>query len=416
MIAGIPNQPLAFLPTLLQGCLCADPQECLLVDETDTLSTQLVYEPCLSAQLLASPDFDDASQWAGHSWTVAPGNACITGVAPWTDLTELSFAPTIGVTYLIRVRANSIVGPLIGSGIRIEFAGALQRLLQGAFTEQQWIVTATSTQPVIFASEDDGSGCIEQVEVYDITPLLLIELVDDTDTVIADLSYAEAPSQFVFDQDRVTMTFDVDDLLAPSGYPPTLDGCYTLRITDACDNTQLTSQCLRIDEYTSCTIQVKACNAGDGVGFIGDFEPIMRVYAKLTRPSYEYEVAEERWSNGRINRYFADRRRTMELRVDGLGEKGHEFWSTLPLWDHVYIGPDAYVVKAEKYQPVYADVWEARGGILMTVEPYEELARKVRCAEDSGGCAPPPNYLVQGTGPNEDYVLQSTDGSRILLH
>jgi hypothetical protein len=34
--------------------------------------------------------------------------------------------------------------------------------------------------------------------------------------------------------------------------------------------------------------------------------------------------------------------------------------------------------------------------------------------EDNGGCKPPPNFLVQGSGPNENYVTQ-TDGSLILI-
>jgi hypothetical protein len=152
------------------------------------------------------------------------------------------------------------------------------------------------------------------------------------------------------------------------------------------------------------------------LGFKGGFRPQIRVPADLKRPKFSYEFGQEKTSKGRLNRYYAERTRTMELRIGRVGEFTHNFLSTLPLWDHVYIGQDPWVITSESYEPDYADVYAATGGVILEVQPYEEDAKKVRCDEDDGGCSPPPNYWVQGTGPNEDYIIQEETGERILIN
>lgn len=418
MISALPNQPLSFTDTRLQGCLCDQPEECLMVDFTDTISTQFVYAECLSAQLLASPNFEDPADWFGPTWDIqADHNACLEGVPPFGPLLEMSFDPIPGSLYIIRVLFTDVTGPTLSSGLRLQFGGVLNEIITGTMVgEQTYTVTAVSGQHLIISSYLSGTGCLAYAEVYESTPQLEVELLDASGDPVGSFEWATSSTLFDFEEDRVTITFTATDFQV-GGYPIEPEcGKFTIRVTDNCDGSQHISQCVALEDYsTTCTIQLKACNSGDGVGFVGNFEPTMRVRSKLTRPVYEYTVREERLSNGRLDRYYADRRRTMELRIDRLGEKAHEFISTLPLWDHVYVGPEAYVVKADQYEPAYGDVYESYGGILLKVEPYQELARKVRCAEDDGGCAPPPNYLVQFTGPNDDYVLQE-DGSRILIY
>jgi hypothetical protein len=54
--------------------------------------------------------------------------------------------------------------------------------------------------------------------------------------------------------------------------------------------------------------------------------------------------------------------------------------------------------------------------VEMKVRMKEELFRNVMCGEENtAGCVPPPNFLVQRRGPNEDYVTLQT-GDRIALH
>jgi hypothetical protein len=225
---------------------------------------------------------------------------------------------------------------------------------------------------------------------------------------VVSVDYGEPGATFQFGDERLTVTVD-PDLIAD------LQGCYTFELTDGCDDTTLISGCLNIGNH-ECTMLVTACSSTEVMGFRDGFTPTMRVCADIIRPRFKYEFGEERLSNGLMNRYYADRQRTMELRIGRLGEFGHEFISTLPLWDHVYFGAEAYVVTSDSYEPDYGDVYSAHGSVVLNVTPYQEKATKVRCVEDSGGCAPPPNYWVQGTGPNEDYILQEETGERILIN
>ena len=58
----IPNQPLAFNAGRNAGCVCAGPEERLLLRNDDTLRFQLGIEgldSCAGDELLASPTFQD---------------------------------------------------------------------------------------------------------------------------------------------------------------------------------------------------------------------------------------------------------------------------------------------------------------------------------------------------------------------
>ncbi|WP_206689947.1 hypothetical protein, partial [Streptococcus pseudopneumoniae] len=63
--------------------------------------------------------------------------------------------------------------------------------------------------------------------------------------------------------------------------------CFTVEVYDPCDTATFTSQQFVFTDE-ECTLQVKGCNAGPGMGFGAGFAPIMRLRAKLTRPTYEY--------------------------------------------------------------------------------------------------------------------------------
>jgi hypothetical protein len=414
-ITAIPNQPLSFTDTSLKGCLCDDPEECMLVNNDDTLSFQMFVDDYLGDQLLANTDMDDSVYWDGTSWTYARGSRCATlnNFGGATSLADTSFAPMPGTMYIVNVTASGISGA--GNGLDVTFGGVTLARLQGSIADYSWVVTATTTAPLTFTPQGGTAGtkiCVSYSEVFEFTPGVEVSIMQGV-TEIATIDYTSTPGAFAYGDGRVTTTFDLQDFAGPGpSYVTIADGCYTIRVSD--NGTSLESQCINIGQH-DCTISVKACNVGDAIGFIAGFSPTMRLYARLTRPKYTYEDGRERGSDGRINVYFADRMKTMELRLGGLGERGHEFVSTLALYDHVYLDRDAYVVKADPYEPAYADVFDAHGDIILVVEPAQFLARKVRMDADDGGCRPPPNYWVQGTGPNEDYVLQSVDGSRILI-
>ena len=407
-IIPIANQPLSFVPTQLDGCLCTDPTDVLLVEPNDTIQFQVIADPCLGEQLIASPNFEDATDWLTGGFDIRLGSAC-----PEVDnatLKEDTFVPTIGVTYYLQITLSGGDGTYRGY-----FAGENFGPMVGGHGNQ-FIITATTIEPLILEFTPSTRlplrrACVEQVNLYVFGSDILVELLDSAGLVVDDFDVTEHPERFTYDRDSVTISYPLSDV-------PYLSGCgYSIRVIDQCDDVGLDSQAINVVDG-SCSLLFTVCNTTDFGGFYIDnsgFSPQIRVLAKLTHPAYDYDIAEERLSNGRLNRYYADRRRKMELRIDRVGESAHRFLSTIPVWDHFYIGQDEYVMGADEYVPGYEDVYEAYGGIIRTVVPRQELMRKVRCGEESAGCVPPPNYHVQGTGPNTDYIIQEENGDRILI-
>lgn len=416
MITALDNQPISFQDTFLRGCLQDDPDECALIAVGDEVTLQFGYEPCLGDQLLASPNFEDAADWSGSTWSILPGNACFAGDATLpTSLTEGSLTPTVGSIYLVRMTIGNYHGGMNRNATFIvQFAGGLNTTVTVPIASPrdfQWIVTATGTAPLTISPTGPGSkGCVLKAEVYDLNPDISVFVMDGP-TQVGTFDFAGSPQLFSVLDEKIVISFGFSDFdTSPIDF-----GCYTFVVVDNCDDTSLESMCIAYGEHP-CTLVLSACNAEavDGGRSGQGLRLSKRVVAALTHPTYAYVVSQDRRSNGYIDRHYADRRRGMELRIDGLGEMGHRFVSSLALYDHVYVDREEYVVNAEDYEPLYGDVWEARGSILLKCEPKQELARKVRCGPDEGGCQPPPNYLVTGLGPNENYLLQE-DGFKILI-
>lgn len=380
MIEAIPNQPIAFDDSRLRGCCSIDPEDCLLVDNEDTLTWQVIATRCEDDdQVIGDPGFDTGTDWdAEDGWLISDGKACRT-VGPFGDilgntLTETGYEAIPGTLYEIYVLVDSSTAR---TGVSVYFGGMFLGNLTAA-GEYTFYVTATSTAGLSFIANLSAgeSICIEAALVWVRTMDFTIEFVDQSGTVVETVTYADDIATMTLFEDRLTVALDLtnDDLDIP-------DGCYTIQFTDGCDETVLISQCVNIGSH-DCTIVLSACGNSNVLGFKDSFSPQMRVVADLKRPTFEYEFGEERLSSGILNRYYAERTRTMELRVSRVGEFAHNFLSGLPLWDHFYIAGEEYVITSNTYEPGYEDVYSATGAVLLNVTPYQEDARKVRCEED----------------------------------
>jgi hypothetical protein len=134
------------------------------------------------------------------------------------------------------------------------------------------------------------------------------------------------------------------------------------------------------------TVKLRVCNDAEALGFVaGRFE--VRVQASLIRPTWEYEVAEERLSNGRINRHFIDRQAAYQFLIQTQHEKLHPFLAAMSMFDHFYIEDGAWSIDAEAYAPGY-DSLTGAGGVALTVRKVQELVRKVLCDDAGQGCDP----------------------------
>lgn len=408
MITAIPNQPLNFGSSLLAGCLCDEVVPPLLIDPTqDDIIFQVNVPLCDDAVgLIDAPNFQGVNWKAGLGWTLFLGQACGSNLALST-LQDDSFVPTVGDTYILRLVVASIIDTVSWSFGGVAGVLGATGVTSGWFTVDLTIEAVSTASLTITLDNASSAICLSMAQAYEANRNITIETVDDAGNVVDSFTFDANPEVFTFYDDIAAVQIPAGDYL--------VDGCFTVRVTNVCGatTTTLTSQTLRTTD-DSCTLKVRSCNDTDGMGFApSPFE--MRINAKLTHPTYEYEVSGERRSNGRIMNNYVDRQRKMELRIGLQSEWVHPYIASLPVFAHFYIGQDEYVLDAESYEPLYGDVFEGTGGIVMTVRPKEELFRRVQCAEEGPGCTPPPNLWVQGTGPNNNLIL-TEDGNAILLH
>lgn len=403
MITAIPNQSVNFAPSLLKGCACDTLDPALIIDPTDdNLMFQIGISRCADAVGLVDGDFE-ASNWKGSGgFFVTPGSACAGNGNNGSTLVESSFTPTVGQVYTL---VFFIPQGSVGS-VGVVFGGFSQTI--SAPGDYSFSFIATSTQRLEFTIiGDDTSLCIQAAQIYGANTDIEVSLLDVNGTPFFTIDPLNDPEYFTYGSTSLTVNipmFDADH-----------EGCFTVQVDDTCDTVTLVSNTIKAMD-TSCTLKIRVCNDGDSMGFTQDFAPEARLDAQLVRPEWEYDISEERYSNGRISRPYADRQRAMEFRISLVSEDLHQFLSSIPLWNHFYIGQDEYVMDADGYRPIYGDVFDGTGGIVRTVRPKQELLRNVLCGPETlAGCVPPPNLWVQGTGPNNDYIL-TQDGDRVLLN
>lgn len=411
MMTAIPNQPINFAGSLLAGCLCDEVVPPLLIAPSeDSIIFQLGAGICPDAvSVFTNPDFDDSggTTWfTSAGWTLSIGSACGSGAALGT-LQESSLTPTPGNYYTLVFNVVRLTGTVSWTFAGNSGTFGTTGVTTAGFTFTTTVEARTFAGLIVTLDTADSAICFSQIAAYDANVDFLVELVDPSNVVLASFDQATDPDYFTF----------YDDVLAvniPLG-GETLDGCFTIRVTNTCGTSEvvLTSQTLQAIGDTDCTLKVRGCNDGIGLGFAPDpFE--MRLIAKLTHPTWEYDMSTERKSNGRIMTNYADRQRKMELRIGLQSEYVHPFISALPVFGHFYIGQEEFVFDNEGYEPLYGDVFDGTGGIVLAVRPKEELFRRVQCEAEGPGCSPPPNYWVEGTGPNNDLVITEDDEAILI--
>ena len=230
-----------------------------------------------------------------------------------------------------------------------------------------------------------------------------MEFTDPEEDVVFTIDFDTDPEYFQVSCQTVTVIIpvaDVDDL----------PECFKIHIKDNCAayaSEDLCSQTIRLTDNCKGTVKVRVCNDSDQpmMGFVqGYFEARYEMLVIL--PRFQYEVEEERLSNGYINRHWIDRQEVRDLRVTdvALGTSAHRFLSALSMFDHFYIGEKEYSVDVEDYEPAYPDSTNSLGAVKLTIRPKQELFRKVLCAPVGMGCNPQqdpicnePDVVIQGS-------------------
>ena len=398
----IPNQPVNLVGSTLQGCLCDPLTPATLIGDDDAFEFALRAFSCVNADQLLSQDFT-SDNWKGNrGFVLQPGSACCSTNNAGATLVENAFTPIPGEAYELRLNFTYVQGT-----IEVAIGGLVETIT--AAGQYSYTFTATSTQKFRLTLVDDLSlVCVDTAQVFEGNKSIEVSFRDAESG--AELFVTDATA----DPDYFTYTGDAVIVSIPMG-DTGVTGCFYVRVTDCDDEVGVTSQTFQVISDTSCTLLFSACNDYAAMGLPEGFTPRMRANAKLVRPSWEYDVSEERRSNGRWSRHYADRQTRYELRIDLQSEFALPFISAWPVFHHFYVGQQEFSIDPEAIEPTYQDVFDGTGGVVLSVRPKQELLRNVRCeAENEAGCPPPPNYLVQGTGPNTDYILTQA-GDRILL-
>lgn len=400
--SAIPNQPVNLVGSTLQGCVCDPLEPATLIGDDDAFEFAIRAFACQDADQLLSQDFA-SDDWKGNmGFILFPGSACCSVNNAGATLTENAFTPVVGDAYELRLLFSDVQG-----SIQVAFGGLVETISEAG--QYSFTFVATSTQRFRLTLVDDLSlVCVDTAQVFEGNRSIEVSFRDaESGAELFAVDATNDPEYFTYTGDAVIVSIPMGE----TG----VTGCFTVRVTDCDDAVGVNSQTFQVISDTSCTLLLSACNDYAAMGLPEGFTPRMRANAKLVRPLWEYDVSEERRSNGRWMRHYADRQTRYELRIDLQNEYTLPFVAAWPVFHHFYVGQQEYSIDPEAIEPTYQDVFDGTGGVILSVRPKQELLRNVRCVEENeAGCPPPPNYLVQGTGPNTDYILTQA-GDRILL-
>lgn len=401
MLGTITNQPINFTasPVIVD---CPDKRVPLIAAPDDVLRFQVIVEPAAGAYGSAIRDWLPGEDWGGPgAWvSVDGGGVCAPSAAPggYIEPIASTFFPTIGTTYTIEIDVVSITG-------LVEFSmGGQVVVLSMPGLQSITITAATAAAPRITLVNASSRTCINRIRLFELLApseslgcSVIVEIMDaESGDPVETITTVTRPELF-------TLAGNVLGVAVPLGEYDDLPPCIFLRASSACDDQvkYICSQPIALGVECKGTILVRACLDHDALGFAAPAIFEARLRASLVRPRWESDSSDERWSDGTINRYYADRQRIMDLMIQPIDEALHPFIATLWMFDHVYIDGTEYIVDADGGEPAYGDQ-TGTAAVSLTVRPKRELLRRVNCDAPGTGCAPstdpqcaPPNVQYQ---------------------
>jgi hypothetical protein len=369
-LTTIPNQPINFAdPEVYAKCSDIEPE--LTVSLDDKMVFQFLQDRCPDAVQYLDPI--SPSDWIDNpGWTIGAGLLSLVTGNGLSDVNESSFAATIGTTYEVDVFVDSVQG----DGVFV-MVGGVQRLVNSPGLHK-WVVTAEVMQGArAIAVSDNSAIVITSFEVWEANRSFTVAFVGADSTV--EYNPVDDPEFFQYIGQHVVF-------IAP--IPEGIEGCFHMELRDECleDAVVYCSQSIR---PIGCegTLMLRACLDSAGLGFAPGYFTV-RLPASLTNPLWEYETAEERLSNGFINRYYIDRQSVRSLSIESVSKHLHPFLAAMAMFDHFYIGEVAYSIDADTYQPSYGEGQTGTGSVTLNVRKKMELVRRVLCDDLGPGCNP----------------------------
>jgi hypothetical protein len=390
-ISTIPNQPINFTKPLIIAA-CPEKEPPVLMAPGDPIVFQFLQERCEGAdQYLESIG---PSEWIDNpGWTIGAGFAALTVGNGGQYIEESSWTAVVGMVYDVEV----VVGDIAGDGFFIQVGGT-QTAVFTPGTHRFTVEAAIATGARATAIGDNSAGTITSFKVYEANRNFSVAVVDESGEVVS-YSPTGDPEMFVYNGQHVTFSKYFDEEVS---------GCFTFQLADNCTEEPVT-YCSQTFQPVGCEqgIVLRTCNDANAMGFVpGYFQA--RVSASLVRPNWEFEVSEERLSNGVLNRHFIERQEVYQLSVETVGASLHPWLAAAAMFDHFYVEGTEWSVDADGYQPGYGDR-TGNGGVLLTVRNPKKVLRRVRCADIWEGCDPANDPICNTANADVQLVLQDGD-------
>lgn len=173
---------------------------------------------------------------------------------------------------------------------------------------------------------------------------------------------------------------------------------------------------LDYNDWSSRTLRMNWCNNDDAFDFVYEgsgFTPVLRVEAKLTRPSYPSESERFRKSNGITNVLYFEPKKIYDLIVAPVPELVHDALSIAQGHDSFYIEDEGFAITEQDYEPEWEEATDYEASAVIEVETQPALTPKIRCSSaPKKDCSFPPSFLLLA---NEQDFLLLTNNDKVLL-
>ena len=394
-LTTIPNQPINLTdPVILTDCPDKDPP--MLIAEGDPIVFQFLQERCEGAEQYLEPI--SPSDWIDNpGWTLGAGFASLVVGNGGQYIEESLWTATLGEVYDVEIE----VAAVSGGGFFVQVGGT-QRAIFTPGTHRFTISAAIATFTRVVAIGDTSAGTITSLKVYEANRDFTVAITQgETDVEV--YNPMDDPEMFVYNGQHVTFNkFFTEDVT----------GCFNIELRDNCTGYPL-MYCSQPFKVVECRegLVVRTCNDDDAMGFVAGYFQA-RLLASLVRPSWDFEVSEERLSNGVLNRHFVERQAVYQLSIEIVGASLHQWLAALPMFDHLYIGQTEWSADADGYAPAYGDAQTGNAGALVTVRDPNTVLRRVRCEDIGAGCNPKNDPICNPA--NADVAIVVSEGQLVL--
>ncbi len=234
----------------------------------------------------------------------------------------------------------------------------------GEFAEYLTPYTGPTAQPFVLANPEAQNGIIYDITIDEMcyNHQIRITYPDGSPASIwYDSSSVIHPIQYF--KDRIVWCFTWEDLISYDNPFAGLDSdCYTISIEDNCIGS-ITTQSYTIINYKAtgshdCSVIVQGINQGNAFGFFFndpstavEFILIQRLRILQFNPMYPVKTEQYTFSNGTMNRTYAETGKVRTAWFDYVDEPTHDVIRLQLLSDTLIIGSEPFFCIAEDYEP-----------------------------------------------------------------